>query len=81
MIAAESRFMLIARRYVIGGRVQGVGFRYFTQAEATREGVRGWCWHLLWVFRLAEETVHATRAAGQSSALTAPAGSEKAPQS
>src|SRR4051812_37324685 len=25
-----------------------------------RAGVRGWCWHLLSAFRLAEETVHAT---------------------
>ncbi|MEJ2201706.1 MAG: acylphosphatase [Desulfuromonadaceae bacterium] len=24
------------------GRVQGVGFRYFTQAEATRNGLKGW---------------------------------------
>jgi acylphosphatase len=34
--------MLIARRYVIGGRVQGVGFRYFAEATAAREGVVGW---------------------------------------
>jgi acylphosphatase len=34
--------MLVARRYLIGGRVQGVGFRYFTVAAAAREGVRGW---------------------------------------
>jgi acylphosphatase len=34
--------MLIARRYVIGGRVQGVGFRYFTEDTASREGVSGW---------------------------------------
>jgi acylphosphatase len=32
----------IARRYFIGGRVQGVGFRYFVQASAAREGVHGW---------------------------------------
>ncbi len=32
----------IARRYLISGRVQGVGFRYFTQAAAFREGVHGW---------------------------------------
>ena len=34
--------MLIARRYVIGGRVQGVGFRLFAEAAALREGVHGW---------------------------------------
>ncbi len=34
--------MRIARRYFISGRVQGVGFRYFTQAVASREGVHGW---------------------------------------
>jgi acylphosphatase len=30
------------RRYLIRGRVQGVGFRYFTQAVASREGLSGW---------------------------------------
>ena len=34
--------MFVARRYVIGGRVQGVGFRYFTEAAALREGILGW---------------------------------------
>ncbi len=34
--------MLVARHYVIGGRVQGVGFRFFTEAAALREGVQGW---------------------------------------
>jgi acylphosphatase len=34
--------MLIARRYVVTGRVQGVGFRFFTEAAAMREGVHGW---------------------------------------
>lgn len=34
--------MLVARRYVISGRVQGVGFRYFTEAVAAREGLDGW---------------------------------------
>jgi acylphosphatase len=32
----------LRRRYVIAGRVQGVGFRYFTQEAAAREGVYGW---------------------------------------
>ena len=34
--------MLVARRFRIGGRVQGVGFRYFTEAAAAREGIAGW---------------------------------------
>ena len=33
--------MIVARRYVISGRVQGVGFRYFTEDLAQREGVSG----------------------------------------
>lgn len=32
----------IARRFVISGRVQGVGFRFFTLACATRAGIDGW---------------------------------------
>jgi acylphosphatase len=34
--------MLVARRYLISGRVQGVGFRYFLEARAAAEGVHGW---------------------------------------
>ena len=34
--------MRIARRYIISGRVQGVGFRYYTQDAAIREGVTGY---------------------------------------
>lgn len=34
--------MRVARRYVITGRVQGVGFRWFTHDAAAREGVHGW---------------------------------------
>ena len=34
--------MRIARRYVLSGRVQGVGFRYFTQDAARREGLNGY---------------------------------------
>jgi acylphosphatase len=33
--------MRVARRYVVSGRVQGVGFRYFTQDIASREGLSG----------------------------------------
>ena len=32
----------IARQYLISGRVQAVGFRYFTESAAVSEGVRGW---------------------------------------
>jgi acylphosphatase len=34
--------MRVARRYIVSGRVQGVGFRYFTEAVAAREGLHGW---------------------------------------
>jgi acylphosphatase len=34
--------MIIARRYIISGRVQGVGFRYFTEDVAMRENVSGY---------------------------------------
>ena len=34
--------MIVARRYVVVGRVQSVGFRYFTHAAAAREGILGW---------------------------------------
>ena len=34
--------MRLTRRYLVRGRVQGVGFRYFTQAAAERAGVGGW---------------------------------------
>ena len=34
--------MIVARRFVIAGRVQGVGFRWFTHDAAAREGLHGW---------------------------------------
>ena len=33
--------MRVARRFVVSGRVQGVGFRYFTQDRARLEGLTG----------------------------------------
>ena len=33
--------MRVARRYLVSGRVQGVGFRYFTQDIARQEGLHG----------------------------------------
>lgn len=37
---------LEARRYLISGRVQGVGFRYFAQRAARDLGVTGWARNL-----------------------------------
>jgi acylphosphatase len=34
--------MLTARRYLISGAVQGVGFRYFAERVAREIGVTGW---------------------------------------
>ena len=34
--------MIVARRFTISGRVQGVGFRWFAHDAAVREGVAGW---------------------------------------
>jgi acylphosphatase len=34
--------MRVARRLLISGRVQGVGFRYFVEARAAAEGAHGW---------------------------------------
>ncbi len=39
--------MKVARRYVISGRVQGVGFRYFAERWAIQLGICGYvknCW-------------------------------------
>ncbi len=33
---------LQTRRYVIAGRVQGVGFRWFVEREAGQIGIKGW---------------------------------------
>ena len=38
--------MRVARRYVIVGRVQGVGFRFFVEDAATVEGIAGWARNL-----------------------------------
>ena len=33
---------MLARRYIVRGRVQGVGFRWFVEHEARELGVNGW---------------------------------------
>lgn len=33
---------ILARRFEISGRVQGVGFRYFARVSAEETGVMGW---------------------------------------
>jgi acylphosphatase len=38
--------MIVARRLLIGGRVQGVGFRMFAAARAAAEGVHGYAKNL-----------------------------------
>jgi acylphosphatase len=34
--------MRLARRYLVSGRVHGVGFRVFTWEAGAREGLHGW---------------------------------------
>ncbi|MHC9160390.1 MULTISPECIES: acylphosphatase [Exiguobacterium] len=34
--------MRVAKRLIVSGRVQGVGFRYFSQETAQRFGIKGW---------------------------------------
>lgn len=34
--------MRIAKHYIVSGRVQGVGFRYFTQRSAAQHAISGW---------------------------------------
>ena len=34
--------MIVARRFIVRGRVQGVGFRWFVQELAALEGAHGW---------------------------------------
>jgi acylphosphatase len=34
--------MRVARRFLVRGRVQGVGFRFFAEAAGAREGLHGW---------------------------------------
>ena len=38
--------MLVARRFLVSGRVQGVGFRFFVQESAAVEGLSGFARNL-----------------------------------
>jgi acylphosphatase len=54
--------MRLARLYVVSGRVQGVGFRFFVNRAASIEGLHGW------VRNLPDGRVE-IRAEGESEAL------------
>ena len=41
-MASTGKFLTQARRFVIRGRVQGVGFRWFVEREAHILGITGW---------------------------------------
>ena len=54
--------MTVSRRFVIAGRVQGVGFRWFAHDTAAIEGLHGW------VRNLADGSVEVV-AEGETSAV------------
>lgn len=39
---SEHQSVMIAKRFIVRGRVQGVGFRWFVDNEARQLGVAGW---------------------------------------
>ena len=58
---------MIAKRFLISGRVQGVGFRYFAECAAREVGVSGWVRNL----DDGRVEVHANGSAEQLSELAA----------
>jgi acylphosphatase len=41
-MASDDKTALITRKYLVRGRVQGVGFRWFVEREAATLGIYGW---------------------------------------
>jgi acylphosphatase len=41
-LACDNHLMRVARRFIMSGHVQGVGYRYFAQDAARREGLHGY---------------------------------------
>ena len=54
--------MRVVRRYLVSGRVQNVGFRYFVHSVAHRESISGWVRNL-------EDGRVETAAAGEGDAI------------
>jgi acylphosphatase len=42
LLICDTAFAVMVCHYIVKGRVQGVGFRWFVQREAHEIGLRGW---------------------------------------